>query len=557
MIERQIKLNETEDVQEFVKEAAKCSFDIDIVSKFRKLEFRYFHVNSDCWEIAPIHLQAVKNILINQEYQIIGEELLQNDLGDFTFKTKPYQYQIEGVKYGIDKRHWHLGDEQGLGKTKQIIDLARYLKEIQGVEHCLVICGVASLRWNWRDEIETHSNETYKLLGFRSRKRSNKLYDGGTKAKLEDLEEVPDEFFWIINIEAFREEAIVKLLKKYHENGTIGAIFIDEVHKVKNPLSAQGKGFIKVMNTKNKNDYRVTMSGTPLVNQPMDLFIIFKSLGYEENSYTAFKNHYCIFGGYMDREIVGYRNLQELKTRLKNIQLRRLKEDVLELPQKFPQTVYVDMYKEQEPLYKEVLAGLQDKIDLIMLSPNPLAQFTRLRQVVGTPQLVSSTVQKSAKLDKLVELVDEIASRGEQCLIFSNWAEVVQIIVDILKPYNAMGYLAKNKNLKDTENTFKADINKVALVGTIKLMGTGLTFNNSNNVIFFDSPWTGADKQQCIDRCHRIGQTNDLNIYSLVCANSIDEKVEMIVRRKELLSQGIVDSGNIIRMQEIINMLLY
>lgn len=535
----------------------KCSFDIDIVSKFRKLEFRYFHVNSDCWEIAPIHLQAVKNILINQEYQIIGEELLQNDLGDFTFKTKPYQYQIEGVKYGIDKRHWHLGDEQGLGKTKQIIDLARYLKEIQGVEHCLVICGVASLRWNWRDEIETHSDETYKLLGFRSRKRSNKLYDGGTKAKLEDLEKVPEEFFWIINIEAFREEAIVKLLKKYHENGTIGAIFIDEVHKVKNPLSAQGKGFIKVMNTKNKNDYRVTMSGTPLVNQPMDLFIIFKSLGYEENSYTAFKNHYCIFGGYMDREIVGYRNLQELKTRLKNIQLRRLKEDVLELPQKFPQTVYVDMYKEQEPLYKEVLAGLQDKIDLIMLSPNPLAQFTRLRQVVGTPQLVSSTVQKSAKLDKLVELVDEIASRGEQCLIFSNWTEVVQIIVDILKPYNAMGYLAKNKNLKDTENSFKADKNKVALVGTIKLMGTGLTFNNSNNVIFFDSPWTGADKQQCIDRCHRIGQTNDLNIYSLVCANSIDEKVEMIVRRKELLSQGIVDSGNIIRMQEIINMLLY
>ena len=61
--------------------------------------------------------------------------------------------------------------------------------------------------------------------------------------------------------------------------------------------------------------------------------------------------------------------MQELKTRLKNIQLRRLKEDVLELPQK-SQTVYVDMYKEQEPLYKEVLAGLQDKIDLIMLSPN-------------------------------------------------------------------------------------------------------------------------------------------------------------------------------------------
>lgn len=440
--------------------------------------------------------------------------------------------------------------------TKQCIDLACIQKQKKGVQHCLIICGVATLRWNWRDEIETHSNEDHCILGLRKRKRKNTMYDGGTTAKIEDLQSIPEAFFWIINVEALRDETIIKILKKYHENGIIGIIITDEVHKIKNPLSAQGKGYLKVVNIKDTEDIRITISGTPLINQPMDLYMIFKSLGYENNSYTAFKNHYCIMGGYMNREIIGYQNLQELKNRLKNIQIRRLKKDVLELPEKLPQTIYVELAKEQMDLYQEVRIALQDKVDLIKLNPNPLAQFTRLRQVTGTPQLISSTVSKSTKLDRLVELVDEIADRGEQCLIFSNWAEVCKIIVDRLKSVNALGYISGCKDLKAIETEFKANPNHVALVGTIKLMGTGLTFNNSNNVIFFDSPWTDADKQQAIDRCHRIGQTSDLNIYTLVCANTIDEKVEKIIQRKHILSDGIVDGGNVMKLEQLINLLL-
>lgn len=531
-------------------------FDIKIVSQLRKLTYRYFHTESNCWEVPSVHYEAVLKILNGTQFVITNKELLEKNMPDYEFKTTPYNYQLEGIKFGLSKNRFHLGDEQGLGKTKQCIDLACIQKQKKGIQHCLIICGVATLRWNWRDEIETHSNEDHCILGLRKRKRKNTMYDGGTTAKIEDLQSIPEAFFWIINVEALRDETIIKILKKYHENGIIGIIITDEVHKIKNPLSAQGKGYLKVVNIKDTEDIRITISGTPLINQPMDLYMIFKSLGYENNSYTAFKNHYCLMGGYMNREIIGYQNLQELKNRLKNIQIRRLKKDVLELPEKLPQTIYVELAKEQMDLYQEVRIALQDKVDLIKLNPNPLAQFTRLRQVTGTPQLISSTVSKSTKLDRLVELVDEIADRGEQCLIFSNWAEVCKIIVDRLKSVNALGYISGCKDLKSIETEFKANPNHVALVGTIKLMGTGLTFNNSNNVIFFDSPWTDADKQQAIDRCHRIGQTSDLNIYTLVCANTIDEKVEKIIQRKHILSDGIVDGGNVMKLEQLINLLL-
>ena len=112
------------------------------------------------------------------------------------------------------------------------------------------------------------------------------------------------------------------------------------------------------------------------------------------------------------------------------------------------------------------------------------------------------------------------------------------------------------KKRKEEVDAFQSDDSDVFLI-SLKAGGTGLNLTKAQAVIHYDPWWNTAVENQASDRAHRIGQTNDLNIYSLVCANSIDEKVEMIVRRKELLSQGIVDSGNIIRMQEIINMLLY
>lgn len=514
----------------------------------------YFYDDiNELWEIPENKIQELKDRLSWFEYTIEGEELLS--VCEFNLKTKAFSHQIEAIYYGMEHNKFHLGDEQGLGKTKECIDIAVLRKQKYNYQHCLVICGVATLKWNWKDEIETHSNEKCWIIGCKKNKiGKNKgvLKDKGNAEKLEQLKNLPEPYFWVINIEALRDANIVKILQKYCKLGIINMIIGEEIHKMKNPTCSQSKGFLKL-----NADCQISVSGTPLVNNPVDLFVLFKWHGIETHTYTAFKNRYCVFGGFAGREIIGYQHLKELKETLNKIQLRRYKKDVLDLPNKLPQTVYVEMGKQQEKIYNEVLTDLQKNIDLIMLNPNPLSQLTRLRQATACPSLLSSTINESVKLDKLEELVAEISRNGEQCLVFSNWAQVCEIAAERLKKYNAKTYTGLTKNLKAVETEFKENKKITALIGTIKQMGTGLTFTNCNYVIFLDSPWTQADKDQCIDRTHRIGQTKDVTIITLVCANTIDEKVEKIVKTKGLLSNAIVDNVKAMNNRDLLDFLLF
>lgn len=514
----------------------------------------YFYDDiNELWEIPENKIQELKDRISWFEYTIEGEELLS--VCEFNLKTKAFSHQIEAIYYGMEHNKFHLGDEQGLGKTKECIDIAVLRKQKYNYQHCLVICGVATLKWNWKDEIETHSNEKCWIIGCKKNKiGKNKgvLKDKGNAEKLEQLKNLPEPYFWVINIEALRDANIVKILQKYCKLGIINMIIGEEIHKMKNPTCSQSKGFLKL-----NADCQISVSGTPLVNNPVDLFVLFKWHGIETHTYTAFKNRYCVFGGFAGREIIGYQHLKELKDTLNKIQLRRYKKDVLDLPNKLPQTVYVEMGKQQEKIYNEVLLDLQKNIDLIMLNPNPLSQLTRLRQATACPSLLSSTISESVKLDKLEELVAEIAKNGEQCLVFSNWAQVCEIAAERLKKYNAKTYTGLTKNLKAVETEFKENKKITALIGTIKQMGTGLTFTNCNYVIFLDSPWTQADKDQCIDRTHRIGQTKDVTIITLVCANTIDEKVEKIVKTKGLLSNAIVDNVKAMNNRDLLDFLLF
>ena len=514
----------------------------------------YFYDDiNELWEIPENKIQELKDRISWFEYTIEGEELLS--VCEFNLKTKAFSHQIEAIYYGMEHNKFHLGDEQGLGKTKECIDIAVLRKQKYNYQHCLVICGVATLKWNWKDEIETHSNEKCWIIGCKKNKiGKNKgvLKDKGNAEKLEQLKNLPEPYFWVINIEALRDANIVKILQKYCKLGIINMIIGEEIHKMKNPTCSQSKGFLKL-----NADCQISVSGTPLVNNPVDLFVLFKWHGIETHTYTAFKNRYCVFGGFAGREIIGYQHLKELKETLNKIQLRRYKKDVLDLPNKLPQTVYVEMGKQQEKIYNEVLTDLQKNIDLIMLNPNPLSQLTRLRQATACPSLLSSTINESVKLDKLEELVAEISRNGEQCLVFSNWAQVCEIAAERLKKYNAKTYTGLTKNLKAVETEFKENKKITALIGTIKQMGTGLTFTNCNYVIFLDSPWTQADKDQCIDRTHRIGQTKDVTIITLVCANTIDEKVEKIVKTKGLLSNAIVDNVKAMNNRDLLDFLLF
>ena len=415
-------------------------------------------------------------------------------------------------------------------------------KQLYGYKHCLIICGVNSLKWNWLNEIHTHSNETAHILGQRVKR--GKLVVGGNKDKLDDtslmLQDALESYFIITNIESLRDTAIVANLSVLCNQKHISMIAVDEIHKNKNPNSQQSKGLMKL-----EAECEIAMTGTPLMNTPLDLFIIFKWLGFEKWSFYKFRNHYCQMGGFGGHEITGYKHLDEMQERLDNIMLRRRKEDVLDLPEKTYVDEYVDMTPKQKLIYDEVTAAIKMNIDQISIAPNPLAELIRMRQATGYTGILSSDIQESAKLDRMEEIVADAIENGRKVVIFSNWTQITDAIYHRLcgRYYGVSCITGETKDeiRQEVVDMFQnTDICKI-LIGTIGAMGTGLTLHAGTVEIFLDEPWNRANKEQAEDRCHRIGQKQNVTIHTIMCKNTIDERIHELVYEKGALSDAIVD----------------
>jgi SNF2 family DNA or RNA helicase len=287
----------------------------------------------------------------------------------------------------------------------------------------------------------------------------------------------------------------------------------------------------------------IAMTGTPLMNQPFDLFIILKWLGYEKHAFGAFKHHYAEYGGYGGYEVVGYKNLDELQERLDEIMLRRKKEEVLDLPEKTYINEYVEMSAKQKKVYDEVTMEIKSSIDQIKMANNPLAELIRMRQATGYTGILSSKIQESAKLDRMEELVEEAKENGKKVVIFSNWTQMTDAIYDrLVRNYKVAQITGETKDAErqsivENFQNLKYDV----IIGTSGAMGTGLTLTAGTVEIFLDEPWNMALKEQCVDRCHRIGQKNNLTIYTLMCKNTIDERIHELVEKKGVMADALVD----------------
>ena len=525
------------------------TFDYDqrIVDTVKALPQRFYNADKKEWEAPLPALKTVVDTLPMFDFDITGpyinltEEVPVAEIpADFKFKTKPFKHQIEGFEYGLANNRWLLGDEQGLGKTKQVIDIAVAKKLQKGYKHCLIICGVNGLKWNWVNEVHTHSDENAWILGQRFKGR--KISIGSTNDKFYDLKHVDSisPYFLITNVETMRNEDCVKEIQKLCKNGTIGLVAIDEIHKAKNPASQQGKGILKI-----QPECRIAMTGTPLMNTPFDLYIVLKWLGYEGHSFSAFKNHYAMYGGFGGYEVVGYRYLDELQKQLDKIMLRRLKKDVLDLPEKTHIDEYVEMTPKQAQIYREVTADIKMNIDQIKMQNNPLAELIRMRQATGYTGILSSTVKESAKLDRMEELVEEAVQNGKKVVIFSNWTQITDIAYDRLLAKGFVGQMitgdTKDESRQLIVDAFQNSEYQDFIIGTIGAMGTGLTLTAGTVEIFMDEPWNRANKEQAEDRCHRVGTKENVTIYTILCKDTIDERIHELVERKGAMADALVD----------------
>ena len=454
-------------------------------------------------------------------------------------KYQLFKHQEECIEYSKHMNKFILGDGMGLGKTLQSICVA--ITKKPEVKHCLIVCCVNGMQYSWKDEIESATYEKVKVLGNRLGKRTKKWSIKGNKEKLEDLNNLGDEYFIITNIEVFRNKDIVDKISSLCKKGIIGMCIIDEPHiGLKNSQSQQGKNIHKIV-----CKYKMLLTGTPLMNSPIDLYNLLKWINVERHTKYQFENYYCRKGGFGGYQIIGYKHLDELQEQLDSCMLRRMKDEVLDLPPKIYKYEYVDLYPEQKKLYNEVKTGLIEKMDeIVELSPNPLAMLTGLRQVTECPQLVNETVDKCAKLDRMVELVDEIVANGEKVLVFSNWSKVINEAVKMVdKSYNPQVITGevkvedRQKIMKDFQSTNNCKV----IFGTIGAAGTGLTLTRATNVIFLSEPWTYASKEQACDRAYRIGTTTSVNIITLITNDTIDEGVHDTVMLKKDISDALVD----------------
>lgn len=451
------------------------------------------------------------------------------------FKIKPFDHQLEAIQYGLNHDKWLLLDLPGLGKTLSTILLAQELHKRQLISHCLVICGLNVLKLNWKREIEKFSDLSCTILGSKITSKGN-LKVGSVAERAAHLKRFIDEFFVITNVESLRSDQVVDGI--LNGPNIFGLILVDEVHKCKG-MSQQAQGLLKLT----KASYKVAMTGTPIISSPLDAYVPLKWLGIERSTQTNFKNYYCTMDGPFGNMVTGYKNMEILQDTIDRHSLRRTKE-ILNLPPKIHSIELVEMEPSQASFYNDIKKGIKDQVDKVKLTTSSLlALLTRLRQATSCPSILTTSNIPSAKIDRAVDLAEQLISSGEKVVIFSSFKEATTKLGELLRDHRPLICTGDSPEaeIESAKVKFQQDDTHMVFIATWQKMGTGITLNRSSNVIFIDTPYTAADLEQAEDRCHRIGTRSTVNVHILVTAGTVDERVQEIVERKEALSSYLVD----------------
>jgi SNF2 family DNA or RNA helicase len=463
-------------------------------------------------------------------------DLTQEELTKF--KVKPFQHQIDAINFGLKKQNWLLLDSMGLGKSLTAMYLAETLYNRGCIDHCMIICGVDSLRQNWKNEIQKFSNLPAMVLGEKISKKGKISYMT-VPQRVEQLKNPISEFFVIINAATLRNDKVIDALKKAKSN-KFGMIVVDECHRFVNKSSAQGSNLLKL-----KADWKLAMTGTPIINSPVSAYIPLAWTENDSSTLTMLKSQYCEYGGFQNHQIIGYQNIDILKEELQACSLRRTLDQVRsDMQPKNINVELVEMSDEQAKFYDAVVNGVKEEADKIHLnSANLLALTTRLRQATSCPTVLTTQKIPNSKIDRCIEMVEDLVSQGEKVVIMSGFKETVYDIAKRLEQYNPLVSTGDTPDAVHATNTksFQEDPNLKIMIGTMQKISTGLTLNAASYLIMVDEFWTAALNSQAHDRIWRV--TNDRPAFVTILMNkdTIDEHVHEVAQYKQDLSDYMID----------------
>jgi len=444
-------------------------------------------------------------------------------------------YQLRGFSWLAFLKQWGLGaclaDDMGLGKTIQALTLVQHEWEQGFRKPYLIICPT-SLTGNWFKETKKFTPDLPVLV-----------HHGVNRNKGSAFKKDAEKFAIIISSYSLLHRDI-EILKTIDWGGAI----LDEAQNIKNPKTKQARSARAI-----KADNRVALTGTPIENNVGDLWSImeFLNTGFL-GSQADFKRNFLL-PIQANRDPLAIQNLKTLTT---PFILRRLKSDksiIKDLPPKLEMKVYCNLTKEQAGLYQDLVRDVEtalDATDGIQRKGLVLATLTKLKQICNHPaQYLSESKQfeeRSGKLARLTEMLEEIIELDERALIFTQFVEMGKIIQQHLQDTYGQeviflhGSVSKKARDKMIERFQEEENGPHIFVLSLKAGGTGLNLTRANHVFHYDRWWNPAVEDQATDRVHRIGQTRNVQIHKFLCTGTLEERIDEMIESKKGVADSIV-----------------
>ena len=437
---------------------------------------------------------------------------------------RDYQkYGYKWLKYLTDNNLGAcLADDMGLGKTLQAIALLSNLHEEKKKKSIVIM--PKSLIYNWENEIK---------------KFSPKLKVGvyyGINRDFSSLKKVDV----ILTTYGTIRNDIENLLEHKFD-----LLILDESQNIKN-INSQTTKAVLLLNAKK----RVALSGTPIENNLLELYSLFRFLNPEMfGSVQRFTNSYILpIQKYSDTSTI-----EELKKKIYPFLLRRVKKEVLEdLPDKIEKLVYVDMNDEHRKFYEERRKYYYSLLEKNTSSQGNFDKFfvlqaiNELRHIVSSPELETKKIISSKK-EVLIENVIEAIENNHKVLVFVNYLSSIESICESLKE-NKIKYLKMTGQTKDRQNLvdkFQSDSRYKVFVMTLKTGGVGLNLVSADTIFIYDPWWNTTVENQAIDRAYRLGQDKTVFAYKMIMRNTIEEKILKLQEIKNKLLDDLISEDNL------------
>jgi len=472
---------------------------------------------------------------------------MEIDKGDFLLKTKPYAHQLKALQLSYNKENFAYFMEMGCGKSKVLIDNIAWLYWHRKIDTAIIVApkGVYT---NWRNnEIPIHLTDDISRKVYTWKSNLNK------RETMELKNSVGHEArthlrILLINVEAFATKKIFKFLDTFTHRSNF-LVAVDESTTIKNIKAKRTKALIQFAEGAK---YKRILTGAPITKSPLDLYSQFlfmdrKILGF--CSYWSFQGRYAVImnrkmGSHQFNQVVGYKNLDELKKKIDPHSFRVTKKDALDLPPKTYVTRQVDLTMEQERHYqsiKKTSVAFLESGDMVT-APEVMTRLLRLQQLLCGYLVTDDGEIKHIPNNRLTVLLEVVEEMEGKVIIWSRFRHDIMKICSSLK-----GIYGQESTVTYFGDTSMADRDEAIarfqdpsdptrfFISNAQTGGMGITLHAATNVIYYSNDFNLESRVQSEDRAHRVGQHHPVLYVDLVCPNTVDVHiVKTLVNKSKL-----------------------